>query len=787
VNANEDMESGAATDRLLEESWTSRSRRLPRRELLTELAAAALFCAAVAGLVLVSGRGAGFPVGTALILLGVYVVLAGIEFPVGGGNVVPTQLVLVPMFVLLPPAVVPAAVAAGLLAAKLIDRIRGRGSIERVLFAVPDAWHAIGPAAVLTFAGAPRLDLGDVPLLFAAFAACCVFDAGAAMLREAASRGIAPSLQLQVLALVWMVDACLAPVGFLAGELARRSVVAVLLVLPLAALLLLMARDRHRRIEQAQRRLELVVHERERLQSAVRHMGDAFAARLDLDALLDIVLRGSIHALDADAGSVRLEGRPPHVLGHDERLGCALGAAADAACASGRPEVVQEAAGWVLAVPFAVDSQLAGAVAVARTARPFQPDELALLGELVEKAQTAAAEILGHQALREQAMRDPLTGLGNRRKMQAMLGSRLATVEDRRPQLLMLLDLNGFKAYNDTFGHVAGDALLARLGAKLAAQVGTSGEAYRLGGDEFCAVLDAESERLEQTIASTAQALSESGEEFSISASYGVVLLPHEADGLERALQLADERMYAHKRRRGSAAGQQARDVLMRTMHAKEPSLSRHSDEVAQLAAAVARRLGMNAEAVDEVTRAAELHDIGKVGIPDAILNKPGPLDAAEWDFMREHTILGERILSGAAALRPVARIVRSTHERWDGTGYPDGLAGSDIPRGARIVAVCDAYEAMTSDRAYRRALPRSAACAELRAMAGTQFDPEVVAAFVGEIERLADSDAAGVEVDPPVSAVAEHVRTLLTPSSDQRVEGDVHVGFGVVDVERGA
>src|SRR5436190_3640838 len=196
MNAIDDVHSTGAADRLLEASWTTRSRRLPRRELVSELVAAALFFAAVAGLLGAGGGTAGFHVGTVLVLVGVYVVLAGIEFPVGGGNVVPTQLVLVPMFVLLPPAIVPVTVAGGLLAAKLADRLRGRGSLDRVLFSVPDAWHAIGPAMVLTLAGAPVLDLADLPLMGAAFAACCIFDAGSAMLREAGARGIAPSLQL---------------------------------------------------------------------------------------------------------------------------------------------------------------------------------------------------------------------------------------------------------------------------------------------------------------------------------------------------------------------------------------------------------------------------------------------------------------------------------------------------------------------------------------------------------------------------------------------------------------
>jgi HD-GYP domain-containing protein (c-di-GMP phosphodiesterase class II) len=169
----------------------------------------------------------------------------------------------------------------------------------------------------------------------------------------------------------------------------------------------------------------------------------------------------------------------------------------------------------------------------------------------------------------------------------------------------------------------------------------------------------------------------------------------------------------------------------------------------------------MVGEEVDEVARAAELHDVGKVGIPDAVLEKAAALDATEWELMHQHTILGERILNAAPALRPVARIVRSTHERWDGTGYPDGLRGTDIPLAARIVAVCDAYEAMTSDRAYRMAIGHEAACRELRDMAGTQFDPEVVGVFIEEIERrdgVADQDAIGA----PLKVVAERVRTLL-------------------------
>jgi diguanylate cyclase (GGDEF)-like protein len=764
VNSVGDIHSEAAAERLLEESWSTRSRAVSTRELITELTAGGLFLLAAAALALLPGATAGFDPIVAVTLLALYVVVSRVEFPVGAGYVVPSQLVLVPMLVLLPPATVPVLVACGLVLPRLLDLSRRRGSALRLLFSIADAWHALGPAAVLVLAGSPRLDLGNLPLLCAALLCGMVFDAGSATLREAAARGIAPQLQLQVVALVWVVDACLAPIGFLAAHAAAHALGAVLLVLPLAGLLALLARDRHERIEQAQSRLQLAIRERSRLQTAVRRMGDAFAAKLDLDALVEIMLRGSIEALDADAGRLAVDGVAPRCVSEETSPDTrdALRAASDAAGASGLPEQIHHGAAYALALPFGIDGR-AGAVSVARGSRAFQEDEIALLSELVAKGRTAAEDIVGHHALREQVVSDPLTGLGNRRKLGDALGAWFAQAGSREPRLLMVFDLDGFKSYNDTFGHPAGDALLAHLGARLAAAVAGDGEAYRLGGDEFCAVLTVDENRLEEAIASAAQALTQTGEELSISASYGVVLLPHEAGTIEQALQLADDRMYSHKHGR-SGAREQARDVLMRTIQAKQPTLSEHSSDVARLAAAVARRLGMGNDEIDEIARAAELHDVGKVGVPDAVLDKPAALDAPEWELMRQHTVLGERILNAAPALRPVARIVRSTHERWDGTGYPDGLRGTDIPRGARVVAICDAYEAMTSDRAYRSALGHEAACRELRAAAGTQFDPEVVDVFIAEIERRGTPEPAP-SLDEPVQVAAERVRTLLEAS----------------------
>jgi HD-GYP domain-containing protein (c-di-GMP phosphodiesterase class II) len=182
----------------------------------------------------------------------------------------------------------------------------------------------------------------------------------------------------------------------------------------------------------------------------------------------------------------------------------------------------------------------------------------------------------------------------------------------------------------------------------------------------------------------------------------------------------------------------------------------------------------MSGEELDELVRAAELHDVGKVGIPDAILDKPGALNEAEFDFIRQHTLLGERILNAAPALRPVAMIVRATHERWDGGGYPDGLAGEAIPLGARIIAACDAFEAMTSDRCYRRRMSHEAACAELRREAGRQFDATVVEVLIDELGKAAAAGEHPLNAEPPAIAptaaqVAAQLRAVLARPEARR------------------
>ena len=159
-----------------------------------------------------------------------------------------------------------------------------------------------------------------------------------------------------------------------------------------------------------------------------------------------------------------------------------------------------------------------------------------------------------------------------------------------------------------------------------------------------------------------------------------------------------------------------------------------HSESVVELVDSVARGLGLKEAEAAHIRAAALLHDIGKVAIPDDVLNKEGPLDDDEWKIMRDHPVIGERILRAVPGMGPVARIVRHEHERWDGGGYPDGLSGEEIPIGSRVILACDAYHAMTSDRPYRKAMPHAEAIRELSDCAGKQFDPEVTRMLIGKL-----------------------------------------------------
>src|SRR3954471_20136662 len=457
--------------------------------------------------------------------------------------------------------------------------------------------------------------------------------------------------------------------------------------------------------------------------------------------------RSQLRVVDARTGRVVIDAQ------HPQRPGAPLGAAADrrfaglarSAGASGVVEVdgrrsayrrVRATAGnandWLLvSTAKRPTGSLLAAIAVV-------PLAMLIVGLILVALAALSLRAAGRE-LESQANTDALSGLGNRRKLMADLQRRVKSATAEQPVALTLFDLNGFKNYNDSFGHPAGDALLTRLGAALSDAVARfGGRAYRPGGDEFCVIADAaQREALEQAASA---ALSETGEGFAISTAFGTVVVPHDTRDVTEAMRHADNAMYAQKHSGRATAGRQSTDVLLRALAERHPDLGDHLDGVTELVAAVAERLGIEGEELTQLRHAAALHDIGKVAIPDAIISKPAALNDDEWSFMRRHTIIGERIIAAAPALAPAARLVRASHEAFDGSGYPDRLANVEIPVGARIIAVCDAFDAMISSRPYSTAKSTADALAELRRCAGTQLDPAIVPVFehiIGERARL--------------------------------------------------
>jgi diguanylate cyclase (GGDEF)-like protein len=373
-----------------------------------------------------------------------------------------------------------------------------------------------------------------------------------------------------------------------------------------------------------------------------------------------------------------------------------------------------------------------------------------------------------YQALRAMrlALTDPLTGLGNHRSFHERLQHELRTAEARNRTLtLCLLDVDDFKRVNDLFGHPVGDRVLAQVGARLR----QNGEAFRLGGDEFALLLPGrtadESLPVAQSVLSRIAAV-ELEDVGSVTVSAGLVSFPLHGLRRDELIRLGDSALYWAKEHgknlvrvyrpevvelaelRSLAHGPdrvarfRAAASLAKAVDARDTYTGSHSARVAELGAWIAARMGLDVEQVELTRLAGSLHDLGKLAVPEEILRKPGPLTPQERLMLERHSQIGFRMLEGLG-VDPVAEWVLHHHERWDGMGYPDGLAGDEIPLGARIIFVADAYDAMTSDRAYRSRLTPTEAVAELERCAGTQFDPEVVRVVARELGHAPATAAA--------------------------------------------
>ncbi len=331
-----------------------------------------------------------------------------------------------------------------------------------------------------------------------------------------------------------------------------------------------------------------------------------------------------------------------------------------------------------------------------------------------------------------EALLDPLTGLATH---DVLLGDLRRELDGGSEVTLYLFALDGFKDYNDAYGDQCGDALLGWLGRKLRDAVGSYGTAYRMRGGSF-ALLAVGSERFTNALcASAASALSESGDGFQISCDVGGATLPVDTALPREGLELAARRASKAGGERHVKSGRRAPSDAIEALR-----LVRSRQDVAALAVAIARRLEVPEAEIEHIENAMHLCDVGNVAVPRAVLSYPGKITGPEWQFILLHTRVGARLIAGPLGLEPVARLVRHSHERWDGAGYPDGLSGAAIPLGSRIVFVCSAFHDMTSERPHHAALEPVDAVAQLERGAGSQFDPAVVEAFRAEFLGAANA-----------------------------------------------
>jgi diguanylate cyclase (GGDEF)-like protein len=408
-------------------------------------------------------------------------------------------------------------------------------------------------------------------------------------------------------------------------------------------------------------------------------------------------------------------------------------------------------------IAFAIMASLALMLTVLWERSPFLA--AALLGPL---AAIALYQRSVHSELESMrlALTDPLTGLGNHRHFQERLAEDVATADaDGVVLSLVVLDVDNFKEINDTYGHPAGDRVLAEVASRLR----QDGEAFRIGGDEFAVLLPGVDEPEAVVVAEGVLGRIVSlrpAPDLRVQASAGVVTYPQLGVDRTEVVRLADRALYLAKdhgkgRVRAfrpdldelaeltqlaegpdRAARLRAAASLAHAVDARDAYTGSHSYTVGEISARIATLLNLPAEEVELVRLAGSLHDLGKLAIPEEILRKAGPLTEEERLVLERHPQIGFRMLD-SLGVEPVAGWVLHHHERWDGTGYPERLGSDLIPLGSRIVFVADAYDAMTSERVYMGAISHDEAVAELERCAGSQFDPEIVAAFVAGVSSV--------------------------------------------------
>jgi len=420
-----------------------------------------------------------------------------------------------------------------------------------------------------------------------------------------------------------------------------------------------------------------------------------------------------------------------------------------------RPQPLQRAAdapaqGFAFYIPLH-GSPREGVLEVYSGPEPWGPERWELLGPLTTELTNALRRARHYEEVQERADVDFVTGLFNHRFMQAYLHKLVSAGASRgRKFAVLLMDVNDFKSFNDTYGHSVGDRVLQVVANQLRLMTDGEGMVGRFGGDEFIVVLPGHG-RLEA--GAFAQAFQDwltnyafktpLGGAVPIVVSTGLAVFPDDGGQRQELLAAADARLYqckrsaANGRKRSSHAKPQPGlgvfgflDSLVTSIDSRDHYTRAHCESTAEYAVTLAQEIGLSPSAQRTLRLAALLHDVGKICIPDHILHKPGALTADEFEVIKHHVSIAENLIVDVPDAEEVRMIARHHHERFDGSGYPDGLQGEEIPFLARILALADAFSAISLDRPYRRGLARDEAYAELQRVAGTQLDPELVKSF---------------------------------------------------------
>ncbi len=325
---------------------------------------------------------------------------------------------------------------------------------------------------------------------------------------------------------------------------------------------------------------------------------------------------------------------------------------------------------------------------------------------------------------------DSLTNQYNRRFFQ----EKIKDLSDKkyRPLTVVSCDVNGLKLINDAFGHRTGDEILVKVGEVLSSILGDKAFVCRIGGDEFIMLLPNTSFDTASNLMERVQAYFESNKfnGLNVSISYGLATKKSD-ESVDDVVRLSEEQMYKHKLFEITSHRSEFIKTILNTLHEKNPREEEHSQRVSFICTEIGKRLNMKKNELNLLIAISSLHDIGKIAIDEAILNKPGKLTESEWEIVKRHPEIGYRIISTAPEYSEIAHDILSHHEKYDGTGYPRGIKGEDIPIRARIVAIADAYDAMISKRTYREPFSKKQAIEEIKRCSGSQFDPHLVDIFL--------------------------------------------------------